>query len=169
MERFLSRIDAIHERLGNIIGWLVVPVMLLTIYEVISRFVFHHPTLWAHDMTSFVFGFYAVTLGGYVLLYNQHIRVDILWNRLSPRGQAIADLITSILGISFIGVLLVYSIPWAWDSLLLRERSFAAWRPPIYPIKISVVIGAFLFFIQIMVKFVRDLQIASKRAKPSER
>jgi len=98
--------------------------------------------------------------GGYVLLHKAHIRVDVLWSRLSPRRAAIADLVTCGFAFLFLGVLLWFSARMAWWSVLTLEISKTPFGPAIYPLKISLVIGVLLLLLQLISKTIRDLHFA---------
>jgi TRAP-type mannitol/chloroaromatic compound transport system permease small subunit len=169
MKRFLAVIDRINQSAGWSVSWLGLLIMGLTLWEVISRFVFNKATLWAHGGTLIAFGFYIMLTGGYVSLHDLHVRVDILWSRWSSKRKAIADLVMSLLGFLFVGVILWASVPWAWESFLIRERSITTLqRFPVYPVKLAIALGAFLLLIQLVAKFIRDIYKAKGR-EASER
>lgn len=163
MRSFLSAIETFSDRAGGVVAYGILVITGVMAYEVIARFVFGLATMWAHETASLLFGVYCFLTGGYVLLHQRHVRVDILWARLSPRGKAIADLATSGFAFLFIGVLFWFSIPYAWYSFQIRQVSPTVFAPPLYPIKMVLVIGVFWFLLLLVVKFVRDLYTASRR------
>ena len=157
MRKLLSAIDSFTGQAGKVVAF-VFPVMLgVLVYEVILRFAFNRPTIWAHETATLVFGIYMILLGGYSLLHQRHIRVDILWARLSPRGKAVTDLATSVFGFMFLAPLLWYSVPYALRSLEIGETSLTLFSPPLYPSKIFLVLGVFWFLLQFIAKFIRDV------------
>lgn len=157
MKPLVSAIDSFINRTGRGFVLILLPLIGIIGYEVVVRFVFDRPTVWAHETASLVFGAYVVLLGGYTLLYNQHVKVDILWDRLSPRRKAIWDLATSVFGFIFIVSLLWFSVIEAWHSVEIREISVTVFGPPLYPSRIILVIATFLFLVQMISKFIRDL------------
>lgn len=165
MERFLSAIDKLNKWVGTIMSFVVLVVIGITLFEVIGRFVFNRPTTWAHETTALVFGFYFIMGGGYILLNKAHIRVDILWSRLSLRKRAIVDLITCGFGFLFLGMLLRFSVRMALESVQLLEHSGTPFNPPLYPAKICLVIGVALILLQLVVKTIRDLHLAVRGAE----
>lgn len=165
MKRFLSAMDTVTDWGGKGVAFLVLAIIGVVAYEVIARYVFNSPTVWAHEMTWLLHGNYAALAGAYVLLERQHVRMDVLWSRLSLRGQAIADLATSGLGFIFVGALLWFSIPYAWHSFQMREILYTVWSPPIYPSKMILVIATFWLLVQMIVKFMRDIYIVTGRVK----
>ncbi len=159
MKQFLHAIDTVNKRVGLGMSFLLLAMAAMTLYEVIARFGFDSPTMWAHKVTRQVFGFYAIMAGGYVLLLKAHIRVDVFWSRLSPRNKAIADLFTFIFAFLFVTMLLWRTGIFAWDSLLLLEHSYPPFPIPVFPLKITMIIGALLLFLQLIAKFIRDLYL----------
>jgi len=162
MRRFLLATDKLNKWTGQVISFVVLVMLGLTAGEVICRFAFNAPTNWVYETTTQMFGVYGLIGGGYVLLIKAHIRADVLWSRLSLRGRAIADLATCGFGLLFLSVMLWFSTKKAWSATLIREHSLTPFGPPIYPIKICLVIGVFLFLLQSVVKVIRDLYLVTK-------
>jgi TRAP-type mannitol/chloroaromatic compound transport system permease small subunit len=157
---FLKGVDAISEWSGKGVAFLILAGIVILVWEVVSRYVFHHPTMWAHGTSQRLFATYYILAGAYVLRYNAHVTVDIIYNRLSLRAKAILSLIGSAFFFAFCGVLLWKGIDFAWTSLSQLEPDETPWRAPVYPAKMMVPIGAFLILIQGLAKFSRDLMTA---------
>ena len=157
---FLKGVDALSEWSGKTVSFLVLPGIFVLVWEVVSRYVFNHPTMWAHGISQRIFAIYYILGGAYVLRYNKHVTVDILYNRFSLRGKAILSLIGSIFIFIFCGVLLWKGTDFAWTSLSRLEPDETPWRAPLYPIKMMVPIGALLILLQGLVNFVRDFKTA---------
>jgi len=164
MKHFLSAVDAINNQLGVIASYVLYIAISVTMIEVIARFAFNQPTIWAHEVTTHLFGFYSIMAGGYLILVNFHTRVDILWVRFSPRGRAIIDLCTCGFVFLFLGMLFWQSIPMFWQSFQIREVSQTPFAPPIYPLKAGLILGSFLILLQFIAKFIRDIHTAVKGA-----
>lgn len=158
--RFLHFIDAINERVGNVICWLLVPLASIMMFEIVMRYVFNKPTIWSFELGSLLFGGLVVLSGGYVLLHRGHIIIDVVYSRLSRRKQAIMDLWTAFFFFLFCGILLWRSAGFSWDSILSQEKSSSTWGPVLWPIKTAVFIGAILIFLQGIAEFIRNLYIA---------
>jgi len=60
---FISFVDAFNDRMGKIVAFLVYPVMLVLVYEVVMRYAFNKPTIWAHETSCMLYGAHFV-LGG---------------------------------------------------------------------------------------------------------
>ncbi|MGB9698055.1 MAG: TRAP transporter small permease subunit [Thermodesulfobacteriota bacterium] len=160
MPKFLRTIDLLNEKIGKGVSYLIIFLLIVIIYEIICRYLFNNPTIWAHETSQMIYGAYVILLGGYVLQRGGHVNVEILYGRFSPRQKAIIDLFTWLLFFYFCGLLLIKGSEMAWDSFKVRETEPTAFAPPIYPIKMTIPIGAFLLLLQGFAKFVRDLQMA---------
>jgi TRAP-type mannitol/chloroaromatic compound transport system permease small subunit len=159
MQRFLSSIDNINDIVGRNVSFLIIVITGFTVFEVIARFAFSYPTMWTQQSTGFAVGIFVLLGGGFCLLHHDHITIDLIYSHLTTKRKAMVDLATSLLAFLFVGVLLVYSTIWAWESVQVRELSITVWGPPLYPIKVFVPIGSLLLFLQLIAKFIRDLRI----------
>ncbi len=165
MRRILAAIDAINDRIGKAVSFLVIAIVGVMVYEVIARYVFDAPTKWAYETVTFILGAYAILGGAYALRHGAHVNMDILHSRLSPRRRAILDVITSVFFFLFCVVLLWKGSEWAARSIRLSEHTWSPWGPPVYPVKILIPIGAFLLLLQGLSKLIRDLLTAFTGAR----
>ena len=130
------------------------------VYEVVARYGFNAPTVWAYELTIFLFGACMIIGGAYAHRYGAHVNVDIVYGRLSPRGKAILDLLTAAIFFLFVGILLWRGWEFGLTSVRNLERSDTLWAPPYYFFKMTLPIGAGLVFLQGLAKFIRDLTTA---------
>lgn len=156
----LHIIDNISEWSGKIISLLIPCIVVIMTYEVVARYIFNSPTLWAYESTIFLFGGSMILGGAYTLRHRAHVNVDIVYEHLSPRGKAILDLITATLFFLFVGVLVWKGLEFGLTSVRYFEHTDSQWSPPIYFFKMSLPIGAGLIFLQGLAKFIRDLTTA---------
>ena len=156
----LSTIDSISEWSGRIISLLIPCIVAVMFYEVVARYAFNAPTVWAYELTIFLFGGCMIIGGAYAHRYSSHVNVDIVYGRLSPRVKAILDLLTATLFFLFVGILLWRGMDFALTSIRNLELTDTLWAPPIYLFKISLPIGAGLIFLQGIAKLIRDLTTA---------
>ena len=156
---FLRVVDSLNNRTGNVVSFLYIPLMLITVVEVALRYFFNRPSIWAWDVNIQLFAFLIVFGAGYTLLNNAHVKVDVITVRFSPRTRAIIDLITSFLFFICIGGLLWQSWDQAIESVKINEHLRTIWFPPIYPLRVLIAIGVTLFLLQGIAKFIRDIGI----------
>lgn len=158
MRAFVNGITRLNNFIGSAIAWLVVFMTVFLLIEIFSRYVLSQPTVWANELTQLIFGFYAVMSGGYILAQRGHVNVDIFYSSFSSRTQAIVDLCTSVLFFMFLAALLYFGSSMALESISSFERSYSAWNPPIWPVKLSIPIGCLLLLLQGIAKLIQDAE-----------
>jgi TRAP-type mannitol/chloroaromatic compound transport system permease small subunit len=160
MKTFFKIIDRTNELLGTAISFLIIPLIIVILYEIVARYVFDRPTIWAFEVSQMVYGVYIILTGGFLLQRDGHVNVDLLYNRFRPRTRAIINLFTWLFFFAFSGTILVKGWEWAWDSFVFRESAATVFNPPIYPIKMMVPLGALLLLLQGLVRYIGDLVTA---------
>ncbi len=160
MRRFLSIVDGISEWTALPLSLLVMLMMLILLFEVLMRYVFHSPTIWGHETAQHLFAAYAVLGGAYLLLHQGHVRVDVFYAQLSPRTQAAWDAITYLFFFLFIIVMLIWGVQGAIRSWSIGEVSQTPFHPPMYLIRTALPLGALLILLQGTAHFIRAAYIA---------
>jgi len=158
MKRFLHTIDLISEWSGKIFAYFLLVTMLIIGFEVVMR-LFGNPQIWTFDITLYTAGTVYVVGGAYTLLKNRHVKMDVLYVRLSPRVQSLLDLLTLPGFIVFCGILLWIGGMRAWESTLVREIFFSAFEPPVWPVRWMIPLGGLLIILQGLAKAVRDFHM----------
>lgn len=160
MDSLLKRIDRLSERSGQITGYIIYPGIFILTWEVVARYFFNSPTIWAHGVSQRLFAAYYILGGAYVLRHKAHINMDIVYSRRSPRTKAILDVIGAVPFFLLCFVLLWFGSGFAWESLRQLEPDATIFRAPVYPVKIMVPLAGLLLFLQGLAKFCRDLSTA---------
>jgi len=160
IEVVLHYIDNISDWVGRIGNVLVIGIVFSLIYEIIARYIFHSPTMWAHEMSAFIFGAFFMLTGANCLRVKGHVAVDIFTSNLSRRRVAILDSITFIFLLLFCIALVWYGGKLAWDSWIINEHRNSIWAPPLYPARAMIPIAAFILLLQGLAKFIRDITTA---------
>lgn len=153
----LSFIDNLNDWIGRILAYGSFLMFILVLSEVVRRYFFNAPSVWANELTQLIFGAYVILSGGYILRWGGHVNVDIFYSTLSDRWKALLDIATSIVFFLFCGMLLKYGGELAWESLSTFEHSQSAWNPPLYPFKLCIPIAAVLLILQGLAKLIRDI------------
>ncbi len=155
-------IDNLSDWSGKLFAWLIIPLVATLVYEVIARYVFNNPTVWAYDMTYLLSGTFFMMGVAQTLRHGAHVRVDVFYQMLSPRGKAIVETCLYLLVFfPLVGVLLVKGIQYAQASWAIKETAWlSSWRPPIYHFKTVIPLAAFLMLLQGGVDFIRNLVVA---------
>ena len=161
MRAILRVIDAISEWTGKAISWLAVALVMVIVYEVVMRYVFNSPTMWAYETSVMLGGTVYVMGWAYVHRHHGHVRVDVLYSRFSPRRKAIIDVICALLFLfPLLIVLLDASASFMRHAWSVNERLIVTyWMPPAAPFRTIVMIGLSLFALQSVAQFIRDLSL----------
>ena len=154
----LRAVDNVNSWLGTTIAFIVLPIVGVSMYEVIARYVFNRPTMWGGQILSILFVALVVLGGGYVLLKDGHVRMDVLYSRWSPRRRAITDVATFVVFLLFTTMLAWQTVEMAWASVKIREASWAAFHGPIYPKKVALALATVLLLLQGISRFVRNIR-----------
>jgi TRAP-type mannitol/chloroaromatic compound transport system permease small subunit len=157
MQGFIRAINRVTEWSGKILLWFPWIVAGIILWEIILRTFFNLPTIWAHELSLMVFGALSVLAGAYAHRYRGHVNMDLFYSRLSPRGKMIMDLITFPFFLCFCGILLWKGWSFAWRSIVIWEYSQSNWAPLIWPIKLTIPIGALLIILQGVSNLLSDI------------
>ncbi len=163
-----KRIDWLSEWIGKASAWLIPLLIAELAYDTIARYVFNVPTEWSYDITYMLYG--AAFMGGasYTLLLDEHVRIEVIYEKVSLRSRAIIDAIGYIVFFfPSMGALLYFGTEFTIKSWKILEASGESmWSPPIYPFKTIIPITALLITFQGIVEFTRCL-ISIKKGKES--
>lgn len=159
MKRLLKAIDGVSKWSGILFSFLLWPGIVVLVYEVVARYMFNAPTIWAHGTTQRIFAAYYIISGAYVSLYKNHITMDLLYTRFSLRTKAALDIIQFVFFFIFCCVLLWYGTLYAWSSLIRLEPCNTPFRAPLYPVKIMIPLGALLIILQELANLWRNFHI----------
>ena len=157
---FMKGVTRLNEYVGRCIALIVFPMFVFLILEVALRYFFNSPSVWTNELTQLLFGVYAVMSGGYIMAHRGHVNVDLLHSHLSRRGQAILDILTSVVFFIFTLALLYFGYDMASESIASWETSYSAWNPPIWPVKAAIPLGTGLLVLQGIVKLLEDIAVA---------
>ena len=150
MAKSIITIDKFSKRIGNIVCWILMPLILAMTYEVIARKLFLAPTIWAYDISRFLYGALFMLGAGYALSKGVHIRADFLYRNFKIKNQGKIDFILYIL-FYFPGliVFLYMTTGFLQESIMRGERGMdTTWMPYMWPIKSCLWIGIVFLLVQ---------------------
>ena len=164
---FYRAAAAVSKYSGEYVAYWSVIAVFVYYYEVIARYIFNSPTNWAHESMFLMFGMQYLLSGAYAYLTESHVRVDVFYAKLSLKGRAFADVLTSIFFFIFAGTILVTGIIFTLDAYRVSEFSFAEWQIVYWPIKATIALGAALLLLQGLGKLLRDFMILAGYTPPA--
>jgi TRAP-type mannitol/chloroaromatic compound transport system permease small subunit len=146
----LSRaIDAVNERVGQAVYWLVLVAVLISAVNAVVRKAFNVSSNAFLELQWYLFSAIFLLCAGYTLLKNQHVRIDVIAGRLSPRAQAWIDILGTLFFL-FPMAILIMLLSWPVFTMALErnELSTNAGGLILWPARLLVPIGFFLLVIQ---------------------
>lgn len=159
--RLLVRsIDAVSTKIGRLAGYTMLILIVSSSIEIIYRYFFNSPTIWAYELGQMIFGSYFLLAGAMTLRERGHIGMDLFLHKLTPRGRATMNAATFILTALFCGILIWKGWEFAFASLKRWEHSTSVWGPPIYPYKLMLPLASLLLLAQAFSNFLKDVHLA---------
>ena len=83
----ITKIDLFNKWVGNVVCWITIPLIFAMVYEVLARKLFTAPTMWAYDMSRFMYGALFMLGAGYALSKGVHIRADFLYRNFKTKNS----------------------------------------------------------------------------------
>ena len=164
-DRFCDGVDRINCWLGRFWALAIFGITLAILYEVVSRSFFGQGTLWSNETTVYLSAVAYLIGGGYALAHRRHVRIDVIYERLSPRTRAKLDLFTFVFFVVYAGALIWVGTTMAWTSYLQGETTGTPWNPPIWPVKFAIPIAGALLLLQGIANLLRDLGISGPKSR----
>lgn len=143
-------VNQLNRFVGGIVSMLILGLTLLIVLEVISRYGFSAPTVWGTELTTLLFATYVLLGGGYTLLKNDHVRMDILYGRFSDRGKAVLDLISMPFALLYVGVLFIEGNSMLFEAIESQRTLSSDWAPLLWPWLLALPVGVGLLGLQII-------------------
>ncbi len=142
-------IDALSERVGRLIYWMILISVVVSSGNAVIRYIFDVSSNAWLELQWYLFSAVFLLGAGYTLLHNQHVRIDIIVGRLSPRGRAWIDLLG---GIFFLMPMAIVILTLSWspfiESVVRNEYSSDAGGLLRWPARLLVPVGFFLLVLQ---------------------
>lgn len=162
LARFIRVVDSVSVRSGKIVAWMVLPMSFSLVYEVVARYVFNAPTIWASDVSQILYGMFFMLGSAYALQRQQHIRTDFLYGKWSVRTRGLVDAGCYIL-LYFPALIFFLWVgsEFSYRSFLFNERIVTSpWMPIIWPLKLAIPVSTLLLLIQGLSELAKSLYAA---------
>lgn len=161
LERIAGLIDALSEWTGRLIAWLTLAMVLVTCAVVVLRYAFNLGWIALQESITYLHALVFMLGAAYTLRHDGHVRVDIFYRRLSPRGQAWVDLLGSLLLLLPVCVFMLWI---SWDYVaaswsLLEGSRDAGGLPLVYLLKSVIPLMVLLLLVQGIGQALRSLLV----------
>ena len=153
---YVKTIDFISLKTGRATMYLVFVMMFILILSFVTRNIINIPLIWIIEMAQFVMTGYYLLGGGYSMLTDDHVRMDLFYGKLSKKGKAKMDIFTSVFLIFYLVLLFIGSITSLIYTIETKQKLFTAWAPYVWPIKTLMLIGILLMLLQAFSTLFKD-------------
>lgn len=171
-------IDAINRLIGKNVAWLILVAVLVSSYNAIIRYLGNSLPLWVPlprssnallELQWYLYGTVFLLASAYTLLTNEHIRIDLVSNRLTKRTRDWIDLVChSLMLVPFAGLMVWLAVPWFVRSYVSGEVSRNAGGLVIWPAKLMVLVGFSLLLAQAFSEIIKRIGVLAGRLHESD-
>jgi len=157
----LSRaIDALTERIGRLVIWLVLVATLVSAGNALARWALGASSNAWLEIQWYLFGAVFLLAAGYTLKHNGHVRIDIFYGRLSAKGQAVIDLIGGLFFLLPMALLLAWlAWPMFMDAWMTQEMSPDSGGLLRWPVKLLLPVGFGLLALQGVAEIIKRIGV----------
>ena len=158
-------IDGLNDKIGAAIRWLTLLMVLVGAGTAILRYSARGLKLSLNltplgELQWYLFSLIFLLGAAYGLNHNVHVRVDVLYERLTAKGRALIDLVgTLVFLIPFSLVMLYVSWPAVANSFSIREMSPDPGGLPRWPIKMVILVSFVLLTLQGLSQIVKQIDV----------
>ena len=157
-------IDWINERIGKGANRLILLMTLISAGNASVRFAFNYSSNGLLEIQWYLFAAVFILCAPYTLQKNEHVRIDVLTSRLSPRGLAVIDIIGTLFFLLPMVVLVLWlSIPLVVDSYHINEMSANEGGLLRWPVKILLPLGFALLALQGLSELIKRVAFLAGR------
>jgi TRAP-type mannitol/chloroaromatic compound transport system permease small subunit len=158
----IGTIDRFTDWTGTAFSWMAIPLVMAVAYEVIARYLFNAPTIWAYDVTYMLYGALFMLGAAYALHKGAHIRTDFFWETFSPRKKGWIDSVAYVVfffpGLTALGLISLHEANYSFQINETSDQT--PWRPILWPFKYVVPVACLLLLIQGYSEFLKSFYMA---------
>ncbi len=142
--------DSLLNGLAYVAGLLVVTVTFSVLYEVVARYFFNSPTIWAVDLTEYSLVYITFLGTPWVLRDHAHTRVELVVERLRPGPRLVLGILVSLAAAAG-AVVMAWEGAWeTWESYVGGHAELKAWRVYRWPLILPICVGSLMLVIEFM-------------------
>lgn len=165
MQALVAAIDAINRRVGRIVAWSILVIVLMQFAVVIMRYVFGIGSVWVQETITYVYATSFMATAGYALLRDGQVRVDIFYREAAPRTKAVVDILGTLIFLwPVTGLLIWVASPYVARSFAILEGSReTSGLPFVYLLKAEILVFAGLLALQGLSLVLRSFLVLAGR------
>jgi len=151
-------IDAISERIGRAVSWLVLVAVLISTVNALVRYAFNYSSNAFLEMQWYLFAAVFLLGASWTLKRNEHIRIDVVVGRFSPRVHAWIDIFGGLFFLLPLCAVVLYDgVPFAAEAWRSGEMSSNAGGLIVWPAKLLIPLGFALLALQGLAEIVKRI------------
>jgi len=159
MNRLVKLIDRINLTVGTVVSYIVIPLTVVVLIEVVLRYFVNNPTIWAYDTSWMLYSVFFLLGGGFTMVRKRHVRIDLIYGALPRKVQNIYELVFFTVVLVPVSIIIgiratEYALK-AWETG--QSITSAIWVFPVAPIRTVIPIGFFLLALQGVAEILRNL------------
>lgn len=157
--RYVRLIDLLNEYIGRLASWLVLGCVLTCFLVVLLRYAWNTGFVWMQELYVWQHALVFMLGAGYTLLHERHVRVDVFYSKLSPRGQAWVNIVGTLI---FLWPWLMIVSYYGWSYIasswhLLENSPQSGGLPGYFLLKTVIYVFCGLLLLQSLANMCRSL------------
>ncbi len=170
LRHFITLVGSINEAVGRAVSWLTTILMLLVCGDVAMRYLFNTTAAWVMELEWHLFALVFLLGAAYAFKHDRHVRVDLFYDRFSPRDKAWVNLIGVVAFLIPWCLILCYvSFGYALGSYQIGEGSpNPGGLPYRFIIKSSIALGFGLLLLQALASIAQSVLVIGGKEKESD-
>ncbi|ADD68815.1 Tripartite ATP-independent periplasmic transporter DctQ component [Denitrovibrio acetiphilus DSM 12809] len=142
--------DRVNSAVGYLTSWITTLLVVVVSYDVFTRYVLKNSSVAVQELEWHLFALIFLLGAGYTLKLDNHVRVDVLYSRFTPKAKALVNLVGSLVFLLPFCVLVIKtSVPFIINSYHFHEVSpDPGGLPNRWMLKSVISIGFGLLFLQ---------------------
>jgi TRAP-type mannitol/chloroaromatic compound transport system permease small subunit len=155
-KRYVTVVDRVNYHIGRVMMYFIFVMIGILLWSSISK-TFFLPSLWTLEIAQFAMVAYYILGGPYSIQMGSNVRMDLFYSEWSDKTKAWVDSFTILFLITYLGVLLWGGMESTLYAIKYGERSYSAWRPYMWPIKVIMCTGIALMLLQTISELIKDI------------
>ena len=170
MRKFIAAADAINRRVGRAAAWLALAMTAVVFAMIVLSTFFRLGWVWMRETVTYMHGALFMAAAGYTLLRDEHVRIDVFYAKLSPRGKAWVNILGFTLLLTPVCVLILWtSFPYVYESWRVLESSDeASGIPALFLLKTFLLVFPLLMILQGLALAMRGVLVLQGEVSESE-
>lgn len=154
---YVQLVDRVGRAVGGVAMVLTFVLAGILLEASVARLAFGTSHIWSVELAQFTMSAYYLLGGALSEQDGVHVRMDLLYSRLSPLGKLWMDCLTAPLALVYLGFLFYGGVSSSHWALVNNQVNYTPWAPPMAPVKMVMTAGIGLMFLQHLAIFFRDL------------